>query len=138
MSGGVPTVPLVVPGGWLGAGVLPEPPVLGWEGVVASRGVVGSGGVVEGSVGVMGTGLLLPGDVVLSAVVAAGPSLVLVVTTEVEGRVGSVLGAAPAELVLGAGDALVPSDVPAVTSGWVGIVAAEVGLGGVVAVVLVA
>lgn len=104
---------------------------------------MGSGGVVEGSVGVMGSGLLLPGGVVLSAVVAAGPLLMLVVTTEVEGRevegrVGGVLGAAPAELVLGAGDTLVPSDVPAVTSGWVGGVAAEVGLGDVVVAVLVA
>ena len=86
VSGDVPTVPVAVPGGWLGVGVLLGTPVLGCEGVVVS--VVVSRGVVE--VGAVGReGLPLPGGVMLSGVVTAGPLLALApsaVPSEVEGR----------------------------------------------------
>lgn len=143
-SGGVEVsgvVPGVVPTGWLGTGVLPE------TSMVISREAVVSDGVVKGPSEVSVTSrvveeevVLVPGDVLPSSVVMAGPWWGLVpsvVPTPVEERRaevrgGSVLISTPKELTARA--MLVPTDVKVVVLSQSGVMATEVGAGVLVVV----
>ena len=129
-------VPATVPAGWLGAGVLPGTPMLVTGVAMVSNGVVkGSSEVAVGAGAVGGEALRVPGDVLPSGVVAAGPWRVLVpsvVPTQVEGRRvevggGSALVLTPNELTARA--VLVPTDVTMVVSAQLGVIAMGVGVG---------
>lgn len=134
-------VPGVVPTGWLGTGVLPE------TSMVISRKAVVSDGVVKGPSEVSVTSgvveeevVLVPGDVLPSSMVMAGPWWGLVpsvVPTPVgerraEVRGGSVLISTSKELTARA--MLVPTDVKVVVLSQSGVMATEVGAGVLVVV----
>lgn len=130
----------MVPTGWLGTGVLPGTSVMVTREAVVCDGVIEASSEVPVTAEVVEEVLLVPGNVLPSSVVMAGPWWVLVpnvVPTKVEERrvdVGgvSMLISTPNELTARA--VLVPTDVKVVVLSWLGVVAMEVGVGVLVVV----